>query len=306
MSAAEIITIVIITIVILSGVLGWGYFALSWKNFLTEGVLLKRYRGYYLPTLGHPNQQFSAAIGELAILLASFFAFLVLGTALYSLGGGELPEGDGPIFPDLIFIEGLAKFGAVVTAFIFSFFAIHRYETVSRLFQWFKLDSQRVTYYVRRLLFAWFATCAILLPVGLLQEFLSRLVPYTHEVLNQLDVFHGPVPLIYIFLAVVILGPIAEEYLFRRVLINCMVLGFSGYSANPKNEPAFIHYFGAVLVSSFLFSAMHIGQGLAPIPLFFFAVALGMIYLYEGSLVSCVLIHMFFNGLNLGLILLSK
>ena len=50
-----------------------------------------------------------------------------------------------------------------------------------------------------------------------------------------------------------------------------------------------------ILVSSVLFAAVHIGQGLAPIPLFFLAVGLGYLFRQTGSLIACVTVHFLLN-----------
>ncbi len=54
-----------------------------------------------------------------------------------------------------------------------------------------------------------------------------------------------------------------------------------------------------ILVSSLMFAAIHIGQGLAPVPLFFFALALGFLYRFSGSIVPSVLLHLMLNGFSM-------
>ncbi|MEM9365175.1 MAG: CPBP family intramembrane glutamic endopeptidase [Planctomycetota bacterium] len=60
-----------------------------------------------------------------------------------------------------------------------------------------------------------------------------------------------------------------------------------------------------LFVSSLIFALMHWGHGLAPIPLFFLATALGYIYRQTGSLIPCILVHMVLNSLTMVVTLLQ-
>jgi membrane protease YdiL (CAAX protease family) len=60
-----------------------------------------------------------------------------------------------------------------------------------------------------------------------------------------------------------------------------------------------------VLISSVIFAALHIGAGPAPISLLPLALILGFVFLRTGRLLPCVLTHALFNGLNMGLLVLS-
>jgi hypothetical protein len=52
----------------------------------------------------------------------------------------------------------------------------------------------------------------------------------------------------------------------------------------------------AIVVTSLIFALMHLGQGLAPIPLFGFSLLLGFLYQRTGSLLPCISLHMLNNG----------
>ena len=52
----------------------------------------------------------------------------------------------------------------------------------------------------------------------------------------------------------------------------------------------------AIVITSALFAVMHLGQGLAPIPLFVFSLLLGYLYQRTGSLLPCIGLHMINNG----------
>ena len=50
-----------------------------------------------------------------------------------------------------------------------------------------------------------------------------------------------------------------------------------------------------IFVSSLCFALVHLGQGLAPIPLFILAVGLGYLFRQTGSLIACVTVHFLLN-----------
>jgi membrane protease YdiL (CAAX protease family) len=60
-----------------------------------------------------------------------------------------------------------------------------------------------------------------------------------------------------------------------------------------------------ILLSSALFALMHWGQGLAPIPLFFFAVVLGYVYQRTHRLWPSLVAHALLNAGSLALLWFS-
>jgi len=50
---------------------------------------------------------------------------------------------------------------------------------------------------------------------------------------------------------------------------------------------------------------MHIGQGAAPIPLFFLALALGYLYRQTGRLWPCIMVHMILNTFTIVIVILT-
>lgn len=65
------------------------------------------------------------------------------------------------------------------------------------------------------------------------------------------------------------------------------------------------HGWFPILVSSFLFSLAHLGQGPSPIPLFVFAMIVGYCYQRTHRLVPCIVAHLVFNGISIGLLVAS-
>ncbi len=85
------------------------------------------------------------------------------------------------------------------------------------------------------------------------------------------------------------------------------------YSDNPYTSPAAdtavvkaesirhpdAWYWAPILLSSGLFALAHLGQGLAPIPLFVFGFALGYLYRRTGSLIPCITVHFLLNAFTM-------
>jgi membrane protease YdiL (CAAX protease family) len=55
----------------------------------------------------------------------------------------------------------------------------------------------------------------------------------------------------------------------------------------------------AIGVGALMFGLVHLGQGLAPIPLFFFGLALGYLYYRTGNIISCLVLHGLLNGFSM-------
>jgi len=55
----------------------------------------------------------------------------------------------------------------------------------------------------------------------------------------------------------------------------------------------------SIIVSSLVFSLMHLGHGADPIPLFFLALALGYLYQCTGRLLPSVVVHFCLNGCSM-------
>jgi membrane protease YdiL (CAAX protease family) len=57
-----------------------------------------------------------------------------------------------------------------------------------------------------------------------------------------------------------------------------------------------------IFISALVFGGVHFGQGPAPIPLFFFGLALGYVYRQTGSTLCCIVMHMLLNGITMFLV----
>ncbi|MEX1224607.1 MAG: CPBP family intramembrane glutamic endopeptidase [Pirellulales bacterium] len=57
-----------------------------------------------------------------------------------------------------------------------------------------------------------------------------------------------------------------------------------------------------IVISSAVFAAFHIGQGMAPVSLFFLALALGFLYQRTHRIVPCITVHLLLNGTSMTLL----
>ncbi|KAA1258421.1 CAAX amino terminal protease self- immunity [Rubripirellula obstinata] len=144
------------------------------------------------------------------------------------------------------------------------------------------------------------ASLLILPPVLLISAGVSQLVEYQHPVLDILKQTDSPIRMLGIFWCTAIVTPLVEEFLFRVLLIGGLErLSDGGRSLSPE-EPAWRPTtYWPIVISSFIFAIMHFGQGAAPVPLFFLALALGYLYRRTGSITLPLIVHMTLNALTL-------
>lgn len=141
----------------------------------------------------------------------------------------------------------------------------------------------------------WLALVTVALvvaPLLGLAALLDRLQPYQHPLIDLLAERRDPRAIAAVLLSALVVAPIAEEFFFRRVL--------QGWLERVAPDRAGLT---AIVVSAAAFALAHWGQGLAYVPLFPFALALGGIVRQTGSLVPCVLVHALFNAVSVGLLL---
>ncbi len=159
-----------------------------------------------------------------------------------------------------------------------------------------------------------FYAAVLLVPVTM---FINALVsifitPYSHPVIETLLAEASVTTLIYTVITVVIAAPLVEEFVFRGILLTYLHRVFSGTwrsetfivcrnSEMPSRQemsPDLFQVHGANLLTSLLFSALHIGQGAAYIPLFILSFGIGYVGNKTGSIIPCVIIHMVLNGIS--------
>ncbi len=165
----------------------------------------------------------------------------------------------------------------------------------------------------------------VLPPVLLLSTVIDKLVPYEHPVLDLIGQSPDAVTMLMMALTTIVVAPIFEEFIFRvllqggsqRLADKLKLAAQAGetpvqnVSLNPSTSDVIEAVevsqwpWWPVLLSSSVFSALHIGQGFAPIPLFFLSVALGYVYRQTGRIGPGLVVHAILNSLTISLSILQ-
>ena len=169
------------------------------------------------------------------------------------------------------------------------------------------------------------ASLFILPPVLAMALVLNLIIEYEHPVLQTVQ----SQPTLAVFLAMgftaVIVAPLCEEFVYRALLQGgsqklARKLARERQAMSDGQEPPESSELVAaeeiaswswwpVVISSVPFALMHVGQGAAPIALFFFAMALGYLYRQTGRLWPCIVVHFSLNAFSMlafGLQLLTE
>jgi membrane protease YdiL (CAAX protease family) len=153
----------------------------------------------------------------------------------------------------------------------------------------------------------------LLLPViyGVMAT-LSRLIaPRSHPVFESIRGDGGSAGTAWLtFISAVIAAPVAEELLFRGVLLGWLTsLALEGESRRGAWEPGRRAPARALwvpnILASWLFAALHVPQWPAPIPLFLLSLGLGWLAQRTGRLGGPIVAHMAFNGLSTVMLLIA-
>ena len=142
----------------------------------------------------------------------------------------------------------------------------------------------------------------MLAPLLGLAAILDRFVPYRHAIVDFLTAHRDPLSIGLVVFAAVVAAPVAEEFLFRRVLQGWLQVWLER-SLEPR-EPRWAGV-TAVVLSSLAFAAAHVGQGMAWVPLFFFGLVVGYLARQTGSIVPGIILHALFNAVSVALVLLQ-
>jgi membrane protease YdiL (CAAX protease family) len=138
----------------------------------------------------------------------------------------------------------------------------------------------------------------MLAPLLALAAVLDRVEPYRHVVVDFLLAHRDAASVALVAFAAVVAAPLAEEFLFRRVLQGWLEERLG--ARDPRRGPA-----AAVVLSALAFALAHYGQGLAWVPLFFFGLVVGYLARQTGSIVPGIILHGMFNAVSVGLVLLQ-
>ena len=142
----------------------------------------------------------------------------------------------------------------------------------------------------------------LLAPLLGLAALLDRFVPYHHAIVDFLNTHRDPLSIGLVIFAAVVAAPVAEEFLFRRVLQGWLE-GWLDRSYE-RDEPRWGGV-TAIVLSSLAFAAAHVGQGMAWVPLFFFGLVVGYLARQTGSIVPGIILHGLFNAVSVALVLVQ-
>lgn len=154
------------------------------------------------------------------------------------------------------------------------------------------------------------------------QALLSLVIQYEHDTLSLLSDNFSPLTVFATWYGAVLAAPICEELIFRGVLqgwLQRVVLQRSdqdklseligGWSSQTDADVALtrsasldwqrFRWWFPIFASSAVFAAIHLGQGAAPIPLFLFAIGLGFLFRFSGSLIPCIILHFMLNAFTM-------
>lgn len=134
----------------------------------------------------------------------------------------------------------------------------------------------------------------VLAPLLATAALLNRIVPYRHPIIDYLQQQSDPLAIAVVVLAAIVVAPLAEEFLFRRVLQGWLETLPLPYG------PA-----TAIGLASLAFALAHAGHGLAWVPLLALGIVLGVLVRQTGSIMPAILLHALFNAVSVGLLLLQ-
>lgn len=112
-----------------------------------------------------------------------------------------------------------------------------------------------------------------------------------HEVMKMLDNHLDQSTAILAGVSAVILAPLAEEVLFRGMLLGTLIRMSRKVPATDRQIPVQF----ANIATSLFFAVLHANAWPAPIGIFVFSLGLGKLYIATGRLLPCVIAHALFN-----------
>lgn len=153
----------------------------------------------------------------------------------------------------------------------------------------FGFKMRAFTYQASRGMLAYLIVFPLIILSAVLYQWLLISIGYEPTQQPIMDFLSGDISIytrIYGLLLAVLVAPVAEEFLFRGLLLPVL--------ANRLGVAA------AILIVSLVFAGMHLFIP-ALLPLFLVSVACSLAYIYTGSLTTAIVFHSIFNSVNLAL-----
>jgi membrane protease YdiL (CAAX protease family) len=182
-------------------------------------------------------------------------------------------------------------------------------------------------------------------PMLLLQTVLVSFWEYEHPTMEMVSPDSSLLAIVSAWWTATIVAPVSEEILFRVVLLGWLIRCFAnpndfiggviGGTSKPQSAPAETYPTGdltkglnpyassastrisntefkhektwaPVFIVALLFAVVHIGQGPAPIPIFFLGLGLCYMYRQTGSVIPCIVTHFLLNTFSMTLFTIEQ
>lgn len=147
------------------------------------------------------------------------------------------------------------------------------------------------------------------LPVFGLNAAMSSLTTERHPLIDKILSEPDAAMLAASAIATVVAAPLFEEFIFRGLLLSWLLsMGQRAVldGSDSPEEASVVEQgasprwaWGSNIVVSLLFALVHIQYGLSSIPLFFFSLMLGHLFVVTGRVVPCVIAHALLNGTSM-------
>ena len=284
-----------------------GLWALRLYQRRTSGTLLET-RTQQVSPLGILD------IGVVAVFwLALQMVFMAILPFAMGLGIEQLKNPMDLPADQLQEFSGWLMLSQLVATFLGMAFLLIRHQRV----QWLELRTS-----IGDNLLVGIAATLMLIPiVMLIQMAATTYVEYKHPTIDSLiENFNGRTAM-WAWISAVGIAPLIEEFFFRGViqgwLQRCFdhdesketwfMGGVVTANAHSDTNPTLqlLRFWAPILITSVLFAMMHLGQGPAPIPLFFLSLGIGYVFRKTGSFVPCVIIHFMLNFISMAVLTLS-
>lgn len=274
MTTASDIALMLLALAVMAAWLGSGWMAVLVVRRLRAG----------LPVVGNTPQRPVPwrgidVIAAVMIMILSRIVAQVAIAGSTTAGGDAIPDMTSQVVAGVLAMLG----GAAVTAAML----LRQGATWADLGLWPLMPA-------RDLRLAAGSLALVLAPLLATAALLNRIVPYQHPIIDYLHQHNDPLAIVVVVFAAIVVAPLAEEFLFRRVLqgwLETLPLPFG---------PA-----TAVGLASLAFALAHAGHGLAWVPLFALGIVLGVLVRQTGSILPAILLHALFNAVSVGLLLLQ-
>lgn len=115
--------------------------------------------------------------------------------------------------------------------------------------------------------------------------------PHAHAVMQMLSQGLSHQTMLLAALSAVVSAPLAEELLFRGILLGGLIRKSRNIPASQRRRPVQI----ANIFTSLFFAVLHADAWPAPIGIFVLSLALGKLYIATGRLWPCIVAHAVFN-----------